>query len=125
MNINSIESHALSGNFDSIDFIQCVIDKIQAFAIDSTISSTPSISFTNSRIRRIDSQALKKMTLSRLQFLNTIINEPLAHRAFYQLTINEIFSIVNCSIDVITLRSIDLIGDERESKKKIIINERK
>lgn len=124
MNINSIESHALNGNFDSIDFIDCKIDKIRAFAVDSIISSAPTISFTNTRIQRFDSQAFKKMTLNRLQFLNSIINEPLAHRTFYELTILEIFSIVNCSINVISTRSIDLRGDERsiERTNKFISN---
>lgn len=111
MNIVSIESHALSGKFDSVEFIDCRVDKIRAFGIDSMPESAPVISFANSRIQRFESQALKKMTLSRLQFTNTVIGEPLAHRAFYELTINELFSIVNCSLDVISSRSIELKGN--------------
>lgn len=111
VNIVSIESHALSGKFDSVEFIDCRIDKIRAFGIDSLPDSAPVISFAHSHIQRVESQALKKMTLSRLQFTNTSIIEPLAHRAFYELTINELFSIVNCSLGVISSRSIELKGN--------------
>lgn len=110
MNAVEIASYALSGSIENIEFVECRIGKIMAFAINCVNEVVYNISFDGCVIDRIDSQAFKNMRLQHFMFRNTIFTSSLVNRAFYRLTINDNFSMLNCSFDTITSGAIQLNG---------------
>lgn len=102
MDFDKIGSYALATNgIDTITFIKCRINKINAFAFMSR-QSIYEISFERSRIDWIEIQAFKKIYIKNLRFHNTIITNPIPGRAFYDLVITESMLITNCTLSSIT-----------------------
>lgn len=110
--VNAIEivSYALSGSIESIEFVDCRVGKILAFAINCVSDVLYNISFDGCVIDRIDSQAFKNLRLQHFLFQNTVFTSPLVNRAFYRLKINDNFSIMNCTFGTISAGAIQLNG---------------
>lgn len=102
VDFDKIGSYALSTNgIDTVKFIKCRINKINAFAFMSQ-QQIYEISFEQSRIDWIEIQAFKKIYIYQLRFHNTIITNPIPGRAFYDLVITESMLITNCTLSSVT-----------------------
>lgn len=110
VNVNEIVSYAFSGSIENIEFVECRIGTIQAFASNCVSEVVYNISFDGCVIERIDSQAFKNMRLQHFTFRNTMFMSPLVNRAFYRLSISDNFSVINCTFDAITAGAIQLNG---------------
>lgn len=75
-------------------------------------SAVYNISFENTQIRQIDSQAMKRMSIDNFVMRNTTIREPLPSRAFYDLTIVNTFAMSNCTFSTIGSSAIWLRGKQ-------------
>lgn len=109
MNFEEILSYAITGEIDSIKFIQCHIGKINAFAINSQ-HSIYEISFEKCQIDSIESQSFKKINIDHLRIENTTIHAPIPARSFYDLIISDTFSITKSTLTAITSSAFVLRG---------------
>lgn len=110
VNVIEMASYALSGSIENIEFVGCRIGTILAFAINCVSDVLYNISFDDCLIDRIESQAFKNMRLQYFVFRNTFFTTPLVNRAFYRMTINDNFSIRNCTFGTISAGAIQLNG---------------
>lgn len=111
MNIEEIVSMAFNDGIENIEFIQCHIGKLNAFAINiNHHQSLYGLTFESSRIDAIESQAFKKIQINHFIMKDTTIKNPLPTRAFYDLIITSQMSITNCSFTTISSNAIMLNG---------------
>lgn len=110
VNMNEIRSYALSGNIESIEFVDCRIGAILAFAINCPADTLYRISIDNCRIDRIESQAFKSLQLQRFTIRNTVFTSPLVNRAFYRLAIDDNLLVQNCTFDAIATGAFQSCG---------------
>lgn len=110
VNVDEIVSYAFSGSIENIEFVECRIGTIRAFAINCVSEVVYNVSFDGCVIDRIDSQAFKNMRLQHFTFRNTMFVSPLVNRAFYRLSISDNFSVMNCTFDAITAGAIQMNG---------------
>lgn len=110
MNINEILPHALSGSIDHIEFIECKIGKIRAFAVNGLNGALFNISIVHCIVDRIETQAFKKMSIENFEIKYTTILSPVPSRAFYDLIITDNFLISHCSFSTIASGAIMVNG---------------
>lgn len=110
--MREIVSFAISGSIDYLEFIQCDIGKIYAYAINCIYYTVYNISFVHTQIDQIESQAVKKMKIENFVLRNTTIKSPLPTRAFYDLIIENTFTISDCSFSTISTEAISIRGIE-------------
>lgn len=112
MNIEEIVSSTFNGGIETIEFIQCHIVKLNAFAINIKHQSLYSLTFESSQIDTIESQAFKKYHINHFIMRNTTIKNPLPTRAFYDLNVINQMSITNSSFTTISSNAIALNGSK-------------
>lgn len=99
--ISQITSHAFSGSIDYIEFINCRIGVIQPYAINCLSNPVYRISFDKTLIDHLENQAFKKMTIEQLEFTNTTFLDQIPSKAFYDLSINDFFTVDGCKFSKI------------------------
>lgn len=108
--ISQVRPHSFSGAIDHIEFMNCKIGIIRPFAINCLLNSVFRVSFENTLIDQLESQAFKKMTLEQMEFTNTTFLSEIPSKAFYELTISDFFSINNCQFPTIASSAFMLGG---------------
>lgn len=99
--IEEIPSYTINGNVDVIAFDSCRIGAIRAFVINGLVQKAYGLYIRNSIIGRIDGQALKKFTVDQFVVDNVTISSPIPSRAVYDMTVDDICSIINSNFTTI------------------------
>lgn len=95
--IEEIQSYSISGNVEQIRFENAKIGIIQPFAVTGLMNTLRGLSFTDSRINRIEPQAFKKFVVEDLEIINTEFMNDVPSRSFYEIEVTQNFRIRNSS----------------------------
>jgi len=99
--IEELPSYAINGNVDVINFDNCRIGVIRAFAINGLVQKAYGLYIRNSIIGRIEGQALKKLTVDQFVVDNVTFSSPIPSRTVYDMSVDEICSIINSNFTTI------------------------
>lgn len=108
VNFDEITTYSMNGYIDSIAFTNCRIDRFSAYAINSIQEAVYRISFENTVINTIESQALKRLQIEHFLMRNVIFRSHLPSRTLTALTITNDISISNCTFATISSQAIEL-----------------
>lgn len=111
MAIEELSSFAISDGLDTIQFINCKIDRIKPYAINIAHHSLYSISFENTEIGDVESQALKKNQMTQFRMANVTVKNALPTRSFYELIVSNSVSITNCTFATINTNALVFRGE--------------
>lgn len=109
--IEELSPFAMGDGLDTIQFINCNIEKLKAFAINVARHNLYSISFENTQIVDVESQALKKNQMTLFRLVNVTVVNDLPTRSFYDLIVTNSVSITNSSFAAINTNAFVFRGN--------------
>jgi len=116
-NVPLLPSHLLKGNLEELIITNSNITKINAFAFTGYFNEISKISFSSSTIGEIEPQAFKKLTVRKLELINTTFQMNSVSRTFYDCIIHDI-SIENSHFTMLNPSTFDI----KEVQRMMILN---